>query len=60
MASKTKNKYSVSVVKRKVINTLGKYDNKQRLIPILYLSKRDEEQGLDSFYDAQGYVVEAL
>lgn len=60
MASKTKNKYSVSVAKRKVVNSLGKYDNEQRLVPYLYLSNRDEEQGLDSWLDQQGYIIEAL
>ena len=43
-----KNKYSVS----KVINKNG--------IIIGYLSTRDEEKGLDIYYDLKGYTVEAL
>lgn len=60
MASKTKNKYSVSVVLRKAVNTRGKYDGIERLIPVCYLSARDEEKGLDSWYDMQGFIVNTL
>ena len=60
MASKTKNKSSVSVVMRKAKNTNGKYDGIERYIPYRYLSKRDEERGLDSWYDLQGFKVVSL
>lgn len=60
MASKTKNKYSVSVVKRKALNTLGRYDGIIRYVPILYLSKKDIKKGAESFYSEQGFIVESL
>ena len=43
-----KNKYSVSKVLSKKGNVIG------------YLSTRDEENGLDSILDLQGYTIVAL
>lgn len=60
MASKTKNKYSVAVAYKKAKNTKGRYDNIERLIPYLYLSNRDIEQGYDIHLDMQGFIIEAL
>lgn len=44
----TKNKHSVAVVKNSKGHIVG------------YLSRRDEENGLDIQLDLQGYTVEAI
>lgn len=56
MASKSRNKHSTLVVKRK--HTCR--DGSIKLVTVCYLSQRDEENGLDSQYYMQGYIVEAL
>ena len=54
--SNTKNKHSVAIVKRKITRKNGEVIYKVKG----YLSKRDEEQGLDIALDKQGYIIEAL
>ena len=54
--SNTKNKYSVTIVKRKITRKNGEVIYKVKG----YLSRRDEEQGLDIALDKQGYIIEAL
>ena len=54
--SNTKNKHSVAIVKRKIIRKNGEVIYKVKG----YLSRRDEEQGLDIALDKQGYIIEAL
>lgn len=54
--SNTKNKNSVAVVKRKITRKNGEVIYKVKG----YLSRRDEEQGLDIALDKQGYIIEAL
>jgi len=55
--SKTKNKNSVAVVYR---NYVSKRTGEKRRIIVGYLSRRDEENGLDISLDMRGYTVVAL
>lgn len=54
--SNTKNKHSVAIVKRKIVKKDGSIIYKVKG----YLSRRDEEQGLDIALDRQGYIIESL
>ncbi len=54
--SKTKNKNSIAIVKKKITKKDGNVIYKVKG----YLSSRDEEQGLDITLDRHGYIIEAL
>jgi len=53
--SKTKTKSSTAVVYKMVI-----YRGRKIKKLVGYLSRRDEEKGLDIQYDRKGYIVEAI
>ena len=51
--SQTKTKHSTCIVYKKSKKT-------DKLIVVGYLSRRDEEQGLDIKYDMKGYTIVSL